>query len=384
MLLSVKDVLARAGLNCNGRQVATDGYAQLPTPCRKSRREARRDCGPERWHDRRVTIRDVARAAGVSLGTVSNVLNNQEVVAAPTRRRVLETIAETGFVRSTAAHELRAGRSHTMGMIVLDLAIPFIAEIVKGAEEVLSDSGYGVVVCSSEESLEQENHYLRALEERRVEGLLIAPAEDDLSALCAVARRGVPTVLLDRDGGPLGLCSVTVDDVRGGDLVASYLLELGHGVVGFVNGPLSVHQCADIRQGVRKAFRRRGLRIADALVEVMAPALSIDDGEKAAGQLLTSKPLPTAVMCGNDLLALGVWRGLTSAGVAVPHDVALVGYNDTPFVSVLTPPLSSVRRATYELGESAAMLLLDEVSHRDHEHRSLRFEPQLVVRASSG
>jgi len=332
----------------------------------------------------RVTIRDVARLAGVSLGTASNVLNNPSIVATETRRRVLDAIAKTGFVRSTAAHQLRVGKSRTIGVVLLDLANPFFAEMVKGAEAVLRENGYVLVVCSSDESKEQEKRYLRALEEHRVDGLLITPVERDLASIGALAARGVPTVLLDREGAKTGLCSVTVDDVRGGELAASHLLGLGHAHIAFVNGPTSIRQCADRRQGVRRAFKRKGLSPDEGLRELVAPALSVEQGERAAGLLLAQRPLPTAVMCANDLLALGVLKGLTKAGVAVPDEVALVGYDDVAFASMLSPPLTSVRQPKYELGVSAATLLLEETEGADHEHRSVRFEPELVVRASSG
>lgn len=332
----------------------------------------------------RVTIREVARLAGVSLGTASNVLNNPGIVAAPTRKRVLDAIAKTGFVRSTAAHQLRVGRSLTVGVVLLDLANPFFAEMVRGAEGVLREKGYVLMVCSSDESPEQERRYLRALEERRVDGLLITPVERDLSGLKALAARGVPTVLLDRDGEKAGLCSVTVDDVRGGELAAAHLLALGHDHVALVNGPTAIRQCADRRQGARRAFKRLGLRPDERLWELRVPALTVDQGERATALLLAKRPRPTAVMCANDLLALGVLKGLASAGVAVPEEMALVGYDDVAFASMLSPPLTSVRQPKHELGASAAALLLEEAEGTGHEHRAVRFEPELLVRSSSG
>jgi LacI family transcriptional regulator len=331
----------------------------------------------------RVTIRDVARLAGVSLGTASNVLNNPDIVAVPTRQRVLDAIAKTGFVRSTAAHQLRAGKSLTVGVVVLDLANPFFAEMARGAEEVLMKRGYVLMVCSSDESTEQERRYLSALEEHRVDGLLITPAERDLSGLRALTGRGIPTVLLDRDGEGVGLCSVTVDDVRGGELAAAHLLALGHKQVAFVNGPTTIRQCADRRRGARRAYKKLGLRAGDGLWEIGVPALSVEQGERAASLLLARKPRPTAVMCANDLLALGVLKGLAGAGVGVPQEIALVGYDDVAWASMLSPPLTSVRQPKYELGAAAATLLLEEAEGAGHEHRAVRFEPELVVRASS-
>ena len=332
----------------------------------------------------RVTIREVARLAQVSLGTVSNTLNNPNVVAPHTRARVLEAIEQTGFVRSTAAHQLRVGKSRTVGVVLLDIANPFFGEMVRGAERVLRDKGYVLMVCSSDESTEREHRYLRVLEEHRVDGLLIAPVERDLKTVAALARRGIPTVLLDRDAGSLDLCSVTVDDVRGGELAASHLVDLGHKVIGFVNGPLSIRQCADRLDGARRAMRRARRPSRPVLLEIAVSALTVDHGEAAVGPLLAATPRPTAVMCANDLLALGVLRGLTNAGVRVPDEVALVGYDDVAFASMLSPALTSVHQPKFELGVSAAELLLEETDESSvHRHRSVRFEPALVVRASS-
>ncbi len=332
---------------------------------------------------RRVTIRDVARLAGVSLGTVSNVLNSPDLVAPGTRRRVLDAIAATGFVRNTAAHQLRGGRSRTIGVVLLDIANPFFTEMVRGAEHVLREKDYVLMLCSSDESAEREQRYFRALEEHRVDGLLITPVDPELDGVANLVAHGIPTVLLDRDGGEHGLCSASVDDARGAELAAEHLFELGHSVIAFVNGPGTIRQCVDRREGARRATRRARRLRASRLLEIDVAALTVEQGERAAERLLALAPRPTAVMCANDLLALGVLRGLTAAGVAVPEDVALVGYDDVTFASMLSPSLTSVRQPKYELGAAAAELLLQEITSPAHEHRAVRFEPELVVRASS-
>jgi LacI family transcriptional regulator len=297
---------------------------------------------------------------------------------------VLEAIDKTGFVRSKAAHQLRVGKSLTVGIVVLDIANPFFAEMVRGAERVLRDKGYVLMVCSSDESTELERQYLRVLEEHRVDGLLITPAERDLTQLSVLSQRGIPTVLLDRHSEEDSLCSATVDDVRGGELAASHLFGLGHKTIAFVNGPSSIRQCADRREGAKRALRRARRRGEASLLEITVSALAVDHGEKAVSELLAAEARPTAVMCANDLLALGVLRGLAEAGIAVPEQIAVVGYDDVTFASMLSPALTSVRQPKYELGVTAAELLLEEASGAAHEHRSVRFEPELIVRASSG
>ncbi|MGA2806240.1 MAG: LacI family DNA-binding transcriptional regulator [Acidimicrobiales bacterium] len=332
---------------------------------------------------RRVTIREVANLAQVSIGTVSNVLNNPSVVSPTTRKRVLDTIDSTRFVRNTAAHQLRVGKSRTIGVVLLDIANPFFTEIVRGAEHVLRDQNYVLMVCSTDESVRREQRYLRVLEEHRVDGLLVSPVDSDLESAVGLAARGIPTVLLDRDGSSHGLCSAAVDDIRGAELAADHLFGLGHQAIALVNGPATIRQCIDRREGAnRSAWRARRGRSA-SLQEIVVGALTIDRGEGAVAALLAAEPRPSAVMCANDLLAFGVLRGLAAAGVAVPEQMAVVGYDDVVFASMLSPPLSSVRQPKYELGVAAAELLLEEVSGAPHEHRAVRFEPELVVRASS-
>ncbi|MHB1599012.1 MAG: LacI family DNA-binding transcriptional regulator [Acidimicrobiales bacterium] len=332
---------------------------------------------------RRVTIREVAELAAVSIGTVSNVLNNPSIVASATRDRVLAAIESTGFVRSTAAHQLRGGRSRSIGVVILDVSNPFFTEMVRGAEHALRDDGYVLVLCSTDESVARERHYLGLLEEHRVEGILVTPAERDLTHVSALASRGIPTVLLDRAAPGRSLCSVTVDDVRGGELAAAHLLADGRKRVAFVNGPPSIRQCADRRRGARRAARRLGLDPDRAIVEISVPALTDEHGELAARRVLDRAGGVDAVMCANDLLALGMLRGLDGLGVSVPEAMAVVGYDDVAFAAMLSPALTSVRQPKFELGVAGAELLLEESRDPHHVHREVRFEPELVVRASS-
>ena len=205
---------------------------------------------------RRVTIREVANLAQVSLGTVSNVLNNPSVVAPVTRKRVLDAIDSTRFVRNTAARQLRVGKSRTIGVVLLDIANPFFTEIVRGAERVLREQDYVLMLCSSDESAKREQRYLRMLEEHRVDAILVCPVGSDLKSASALVSSGIPTVLLDRDGSSCGLCSVAVDDIRGAELAADHLLELGHKAIVLVNGPATIRQCIDRKEGARRSVWR--------------------------------------------------------------------------------------------------------------------------------
>ncbi len=330
------------------------------------------------------SIREVARRAGVSLGTVSNVLNRPEIVAEETRRKVQLAIEEIGFVPNGSARQLRAGRSQHIGLVVLDVANPFFTEVARGVEDMANEAGYVVILCNSDDSLEKEEHYLRVLEEQRTLGVLITPVQNDVGYLQRLRQRGIGVVLLDRPSRSKDLCSVSVDDVRGGELATLHLLEQGHTCIAFVHGPLSIRQCSDRRRGVLHALKAFNLDPEQALVDITTMAQSASEGEASVETLLNSAKKPTAAFCANDLLALGVMRGLMKRGISIPGDIALVGYDDVEFASVLATPLTSIRQPKYELGHAAAELLFDEtVSLTTHQHKHIVYQPELVVRASS-
>ena len=329
-----------------------------------------------------TSIKEVAQRAGVSLGTVSNVLNRPDVVAAPTRQRVLDAISELGYVRNDSARQLRAGRSRQIAIVVLDVANPFFTDVVRGAEMAAEESGVMVVVCNSGEDAGRERRHLELLEEQRVRGVLITPVDDSRgSRLEKLIQRGTPVVLVDRGSGWQTRCSVAVDDVLGGRLAGEHLVEQGHKRIAFVGGPFTIPQVRDRRDGVSKAVARRA-----KVTVVPTPNLTVAAGRAAAGQIadLAAADRPTAVFCANDLLALGVLQEMTLRGVRVPHDVAIVGYDDIEFAAAAAVPLSSVRQPREQLGRAATELLLDEVDNgARHEHRHVVFQPELVVRDSS-
>src|SRR5450755_1166979 len=216
--------------------------------------------------DTPVSIREVAALAGVSLGTVSNVLNRPEVVAEPTRTRVQAAIKKLGFIRNESARQLRAGRSRTIGLVVLDVANPFFTDVARGVEDEASEAGLAVILCNSDDQKAKESRYLELLEEHRVQGILITPVSGADERLARLQRRGTPVVLVDSRSPSRGQCSVSVDDVLGGDLAVSHLLAAGHERIAFVGGPMSVRQVSDRRDGAVRAFQRAGRDAAELLV----------------------------------------------------------------------------------------------------------------------
>src|SRR5919112_5468796 len=192
-----------------------------------------------------ASIKEVAQHAGVSLGTVSNVLNRPEMVAEATRQRVLEAITTLGYVRNDSARQLRAGRSRTIAIVVLDVANPFFTDVVRGAEQVVEEAGSMLVVCNSGEDSSREDRHLELLEEQRVGGILITPVADGRQpVLNRLIERGIPVVLVDRGAGTASRCSVAVDDELGGRLAVGHLLERGHRRIAYLGGPFGIAQVA--------------------------------------------------------------------------------------------------------------------------------------------
>lgn len=332
----------------------------------------------------RHSIRDVAHRAGVSVGTVSNVLNNPALVAEGTRKRVEAAIDELGFVPDGSARQLRAGTSRSVGALVLDVGNPFFTEVARGIEDRLSEQDFLLTLCSSDDSADKERRYLRVLEEQRVLGMVVTPAQQDTGHLLNIRRRGIPVVLLDRHSPTPDLCSVAVDDVRGGELAMEHLLSLGHRRIGFVNGPAHIRQCTDRRRGVANAVMTAGLDIRKTVLETTVATLNADAGEAALDDLLRADQVPTAVFCVNDVTAFGVLRGLRRRRITAPGDLAVVGYDDVQFAAMLSPPLTSVRQPKYRLGRAAADLLLAEAREEpEHVHEQILFQPELVIRESS-
>lgn len=328
-----------------------------------------------------ASIKDVAAAAGVSVGTVSNVLNRPEKVSPAILERVHATIEELGFVRNDAARQLRAGRSRSVGFIVLDTANPFFAEVARGAEERAGAEGLSVLLGSSGQDGARERTYLDLFREQRVRGVLLTPSDPTGAT---IAQAGIPLVLVDGESPDGSLPSVTVDDVEGGYVAARHLLERGRRRLAFVGGPLTVRQVIDRLEGARRALAE----VPDAHLEIIEkPSLTVLAGRQVGEEFAARRPedRPDAAFCANDLLAVGVLQGSAILGtIRVPEDLAIIGYDDIDFAQSTVVPLSSVRQPAHEIGATAIDVLLESLDDPAATPRRVRFRPELVIRASTG
>lgn len=331
-------------------------------------------------------ISDVAAAAHVSLGTVSNVLNRPQLVAVSTRERVTAVIAELGFVRNESARQLRAGSSRAIGLVVIDAANPFFSDVARGVEDAVDEVGGVVLLGNSAGEQVREVRYLELFEEQRVRGVLIAPLSDADPPLGALTRLGIPVVFLDRHVEDSEHSSVSVDDIAGGRIAAAHLMERGHRRIAFVGGPSTLRQVTERRQGAEAVVEATE---GASLLAISTSGLTFAAGRQAAEDLvmMPSALRPTAVFSANDLVAIGLLQGLSVHGLRVPDDIAIVGYDDIEFAAAAAVPLSSVRQPRAELGRRGAELLYEELgaleSGRPVEHQHIRFQPELIIRLSS-
>lgn len=330
-----------------------------------------------------ASIRDVAAAAGVSVGTVSNVLNRPSSVAEKTAERVLQAIEDLGYVRNDAARQLRAGRSSSVGLIVLDAGNPFFADLARGAEEEAARAGVSVILGNSDENADRESGYLALFEEQRVRGVLISPIGDVDARLAMLRERGTPVVLVDRRSDDDALSSVSMDDIAGGRLAAQHLLDRGRRRLAFVGGPVEIRQVSDRLSGARDAVSSH----PDAQLEVLDTAgLSVLEGRRIGSELSALPPSerPDAIFAANDLVAIGLLQALVMLGrLAVPDDIAIIGYDDIGFAATTVVPLSSVRQPSRLIGETAIRILLDESDDATLARQTVVFGPELVARDST-
>jgi LacI family transcriptional regulator len=324
-------------------------------------------------------IQDVARRAGVAIGTVSNVLNNPDIVTEQTRVKVEAAITELGFVRNSAARALAARRTDTVGLILIDIGNSLFVDIARGAESAAGQAQLKLLLANSDSTRSKQDNYLELFDQARVAGVLLTPLEEPLDVAHAVLGHGRPVVLVIATSPDPLTCSVMVNEELGGYLAATHLLDEGARRLVFLAG------CPDLRlirrrlAGVERAAAEAGA----SLGVVEAPNLAIGAGREVGRQVLLSRSVD-GVVCPSDLLAVGVIQAATDLGIRVPDELMVVGYDDNHFASESSIPVSTVSLPGYRMGELAIELLLEEIHQGSgHVHRTVMLDPHLVPRRSS-
>ncbi len=328
----------------------------------------------------RVTIQDVARAAGVSAMTVSRVLNDQPGVSETRRAQVRATIDALGYRRNSLARGLKARQSHTLGLVVPDITNPYFPEIVRGAEDVAMEAGYGVFLSNAVEDQEREATSIRLMEERRVDGIIVVSPRLPEQRLLDLLRAHRAAVVVNRSAPPEVAGAVRLDNVSGVVQAIDHVLALGRRRIGVLAGPDSSFAARERLTGIQLDLEARGMTLSPGRVLKSAP--TIEGGTAAAARLLAQEPDLDALLCYNDLVAAGALQACTAAGRRIPDDVAVVGFDDIAFARMFTPPLTTLHVPKYDLGVNATRILLDRIAGRN-VHAEVVLRPTLVVRGSS-
>ncbi|HBT46822.1 MAG TPA: LacI family transcriptional regulator [Peptococcaceae bacterium] len=329
-----------------------------------------------------ITIKDVAKKAGVSVTTVSRVLNNSSHPISPeTRQRVLEAVAELGFLPNAAARSLQLQETKTIGLMLPDIANPYYPGIVRGIEDVAHEEGYTIILCNTDRSRERTSKYLRVLREKRVDGIIFTGGGvvEDASHDRFFWREEIPTVVIGKH--PADFPSVQIDNVGAAKRAVAHLIASGHRHIACITGPEASTTSRDRLKGYREALEEAGLDYHPGLV--VTGDFSPAGGYGAVQRLLGQPGLKfTALFTHNDLMAVGALKALADHGLSVPWDVAVVGFDDIPLASYVLPRLTTVAVPVYDLGLTAMRLLRDLLQGREVAPVTT-LTTELVVRESA-
>ncbi|MDQ3460450.1 MAG: LacI family transcriptional regulator [Deinococcota bacterium] len=328
----------------------------------------------------KITIADVAKEAGVSTMTVSRVLNRKGEISQSTRDRVQREIDRLGYRPSAVARGLATRRTQTIGLVIPDITNPFFPEIVRGAEDTAWQAGYTIVLCNTVEDHQREAAALERLEDNRVDGVVLCSARLADEALLPLIKRHGAAVLINRSA-PSGVAgTLEIDDAHGAMRAVHHLLARGHGTIGLLAGPSDSYSGKRRLQGYTNALETTGGRIDPALIKACTP--DEGGGTEAAKRLLERRPDLSALVCYNDLVAIGTLQACAELGVHVPGDLAVIGCDDIRLASLVSPSLTTLRVDKYDLGVQAVRMLLGRMEEGAAPHERL-IKPELVVRASA-
>jgi LacI family transcriptional regulator len=328
-----------------------------------------------------ATLRDVADVARVSIATVSRVLTGARQSRPATKERVLAAAAQLDYRPSAPARALKLQQTNTLGLLITDIENPFFPEIVRAVEDAAHQRGYAVLLCNATDDPSRELAYINLLLERRVDGIIVAASRVPARHAALFARAAVPVVLVNSEAPRSGLPSIASDNRGGGRLATEHLLSLGHRHIGHISAPQANAAAALRLGGVRAAIRSAGMR-AEALAVAEGDA-RVAGGERATRELLERAPQTTAIVCYNDLTAIGALRALRAVGCSVPGDFSVVGFDDIDLAKWTDPPLTTIAQQKGEMGRWAVAMLADGASNGRHPAPTRRLATNLVLRGST-
>lgn len=366
-----KSVIVAQGLEATNRQVQVYGEMFNERGEMKNYRKI---------SERRVTIKDIANKAGVSLGTISNVINGNASVRPAMRKRVLDAIRALGYEPSLLARSLRQNRTAMIGMVIPDITNPFFPAVVRGVEDVAFQNSFRLVLCNTDNDNNKEESYLRDLRSYRTAGLILIPSEHSRTISIIDRESEVPAVCLDRRPEDWRGDSVTADNTQGVFAATTHLIKLGHQAIAMIIGTLQLRNAAERLEGFRMALRKARIQVDPEYIQ--EGQFDRFSGYEKMRILLQQRPQPTAVVCGNDLIALGVFSALREAGLRCPEDISVVGFDDIELSELTDPSLTTVFQPGYQMGARGAALLLKRIQGSREVPQSIVLPTELKIRHS--
>ncbi|MCL4561079.1 MAG: LacI family transcriptional regulator [Chloroflexi bacterium] len=327
-----------------------------------------------------VSIRDVARLAGVSSATVSRVLTHKPHVREEVRQRVLQAVAELGYRPSRVARSLRVRSSQIIGLIISDIQNPFFTALVRAVEDRAYENGYAVFLCNSDENAAKEALYIDLMLSEQVAGVILTPTRETESPCRKLLEANIPVVAVDRRITDLSLDTVVIDNVQAAYELTRHLLEAGHRRIGAILGAPQITTGRERLAGYERALQEWELALDERLVITGSPKEAL--GYEAANRLLDLPDPPTAIFAGNNLLTMGALRAIDERGLQILQDLSLVGFDDMEWTSMIRPRLTVIAQPTYEIGRMAADLILDRIANPTRSERVIVMKPELRRRES--
>ena len=328
------------------------------------------------------TVKEVAERAGVSTASVSRALSGRRGVREPVRARILEAAQALSFRPNRAARDLRVRSSRAVGVLIPDIENPFFTSLVCGIEEVLGKTDYSLLLSNYSEDPDLEERRLEVFRAEGVRGLIFAASRTPSRLYAELAKSGMALVAVSREASRLPVDQVTVANQEGAYAATSHLIQLGHKRIAIINGPVALTTARDRQAGYEQALREAGMAPDENLV--IHTAFKQAGGYAAMRQLLLSAVRPTAVFAGSNLLTLGALQAIHELHLAIPNDIAIVGFDEMPWAMSLRPPLTTVAQPVFDVGRTAAELLLARVREPGLPRRQVVLETKLIVRSSCG
>jgi len=327
-----------------------------------------------------ITLKKVAEKAEVSVNTASRAINNKPDINEETKKRILKVAQELGYVRNATAVALRTRKTGTIGVVIADNRNPFYAEVLNGMEEAAREKNYHIILANTQRDYKKEEEAINLLLAKRVDGLLITPVQDRDDDIKNLIKANIPFVVVGRDFENIEVDTIYNDEVKGGFLATEYLIKKGHKKIALIDGFLYKSPAKGRLEGYKRALNKYRIPLDESLISV--GDINIEDGYERTKQMLEKNLDFTAIFAYNDMMAFGSMQALKEKSLRIPEDIGLVGYDDIPFSSLISPSLTTIKLKKQELGIESVKLLLSRINGRHKKIKKVVLDLELITRGT--